>query len=108
MARRRLRVTTVLETVERAPIDYALWPTAGLVSQGGCIVLLLSNHRSAEDVLDTIVHEAVHLAYPDLQEPAVRAAVQRLLRNQRVALAAARRACAVLWDAYLELKRKVR
>lgn len=88
-------------------MDYAIWPTAGLVAQQGCIVLLLANHSSAEDLVDTVVHEAVHLAYPHLSEAAVRATVTRMLKRPEVALAATQRACQVLWQVYREL-RKVR
>lgn len=99
------RAEDVIRTIETARIDYAIWPTAGLVAQVGTIVLLLAHHEDWQDLVDTVVHEAVHLTYPDLPEAAVRATTRRLLRHRGVALSATRRACQVLWEVYRDLSK---
>ncbi len=97
------KVKRVLSNVH---IRYYMFRTAGMVVPKGGILIALHEQVDLEDLLDTLVHEAVHLAHPKLKEEAVERATKALLKMPSVRDLACRRAAEILWDAYLYLRRQ--
>lgn len=96
------RVKQVLASTH---VHYYMHRAAGMVVPKGSILVALHEQLDLDDLLDTLVHEAVHLAHPKMREDQVTRTTKALLKKPSVRSLAYKRAAEILWDAYVYLSR---